>query len=208
VQTVSTHSGTFTPELLIAATRIQRSQDYHRRYEEEHRTAKRLYHQIRRQQHKTEYDAYYHTYYEAHKTEILAKGKEYRQTHRDELRVGHHQYYLSHLDALKAYDKQLSLERPEIHRLASSRRRALIVEAEGTFTLEEFTKLCTTFSFCCVYCGQPKPLGPDHVIPLARGGSNSIDNIVPACRSCNSSKGVKTFSEYIAYLETLSLEVL
>ncbi len=29
------------------------------------------------------------------------------------------------------------------------------------------------------------------VIPLARGGTHDIDNLVPACASCNSSKGAK-----------------
>jgi len=29
----------------------------------------------------------------------------------------------------------------------------------------------------------------DHVLPFARGGPNSADNVVPACASCNSKKG-------------------
>jgi len=32
----------------------------------------------------------------------------------------------------------------------------------------------------------------DHVIPLFSGGNNSMENIVPACTSCNSSKGKKS----------------
>ena len=51
----------------------------------------------------------------------------------------------------------------------------------------------------CVYCGGP-PESRDHVIPLSRGGSNNIGNLVPACHRCNNMKGDMTpqrfFSRY------------
>ena len=51
--------------------------------------------------------------------------------------------------------------------------------------------------FLCVYCGAPPTtvtLEIDHVIPVADGGSNSIDNLVTACWSCNSGKGARPLS--------------
>ena len=39
----------------------------------------------------------------------------------------------------------------------------------------------------CAYCAEPATT-VDHVIPLSRGGDNYEGNLVPACRSCNSSK--------------------
>lgn len=50
---------------------------------------------------------------------------------------------------------------------------------------------------CCVYCGSAGPLEPDHVIPVTRGGSNGIGNIVPSCRRCNGAKGADTAYEFI-----------
>lgn len=47
----------------------------------------------------------------------------------------------------------------------------------------------------CQYCKKEADT-IDHVIPLARGGSNDISNLVPACRSCNSSKQAKLISEW------------
>ena len=44
----------------------------------------------------------------------------------------------------------------------------------------------------CLYCGAtPKEsrLEVDHVIPVARGGTNDIGNLVVACRECNIGKG-------------------
>ncbi|NMA75118.1 MAG: HNH endonuclease [Bacteroidales bacterium] len=40
----------------------------------------------------------------------------------------------------------------------------------------------------CCYCGCTEELTLDHLIPRASGGQDTGDNIVYACRSCNSSK--------------------
>ena len=41
----------------------------------------------------------------------------------------------------------------------------------------------------CAYCGvTDKPLQKDCVLALSRGGRYTLENIVPACRSCNTSK--------------------
>jgi 5-methylcytosine-specific restriction endonuclease McrA len=41
----------------------------------------------------------------------------------------------------------------------------------------------------CAYCGATgKPLQRDCVLALSRGGRYTLDNIVPACGSCNTSK--------------------
>ncbi len=41
----------------------------------------------------------------------------------------------------------------------------------------------------CAYCGADDPrLQKDCVLPISRGGRYTVDNVVPACRSCNASK--------------------
>ena len=41
----------------------------------------------------------------------------------------------------------------------------------------------------CAYCRAPgSSLQRDCVLPISRGGRYTLDNIVPACRSCNASK--------------------
>lgn len=39
----------------------------------------------------------------------------------------------------------------------------------------------------CAYCPSPA-MGIDHVSPVSRGGLSEPGNLVPACKSCNSSK--------------------
>lgn len=46
----------------------------------------------------------------------------------------------------------------------------------------------------CQYCGGKPPevvLQLDHVYPVSLGGTNKIDNLLTACRDCNSGKGAR-----------------
>ena len=47
----------------------------------------------------------------------------------------------------------------------------------------------------CVYCGA-KATEIDHVIPKAKGGTNSSYNLVASCRACNKKKSNKTLKEF------------
>jgi len=53
-------------------------------------------------------------------------------------------------------------------------------------------------NWTCAYCGttEADQWHCDHIIPLARGGSNDSDNLATSCRSCNSSKGDRLVSEW------------
>lgn len=41
----------------------------------------------------------------------------------------------------------------------------------------------------CQYCGTTDDLTLDHVIPKSRGGKTNWDNLLTACKRCNSRKG-------------------
>jgi hypothetical protein len=48
--------------------------------------------------------------------------------------------------------------------------------------------------FTCAYCGAQPPkvvLHCDHVVAVANGGTNDIDNLVTACDACNLGKGAR-----------------
>ena len=52
--------------------------------------------------------------------------------------------------------------------------------------------------YTCQYCGAQPPkssLTIDHVIPKVRGGGNTWDNVVCACKACNLHKGSRTPQE-------------
>lgn len=54
--------------------------------------------------------------------------------------------------------------------------------------------------FTCQYCGTKSELTTDHIIPSSRGGKNTFENCVTACRPCNHKKGNRTPSEANMYL--------
>lgn len=61
----------------------------------------------------------------------------------------------------------------------------------------------------CAYCGykeRNKEMTVDHIIPLAKGGSDSFYNQIPACRSCNVSKGDKPVRQWYFDHEEYSTE--
>jgi hypothetical protein len=52
-------------------------------------------------------------------------------------------------------------------------------------------------AFACQYCGAHPPsavLECDHIIPVAEGGKNDIDNLITACFDCNRGKGAISLS--------------
>lgn len=80
------------------------------------------------------------------------------------------------------------------------KRRAAEAQAAGCHTDAEWTAKLAIFGGCCAYCQASGKMTRDHDVPLARGGSNDIGNILPACACCNSRKGTLTGEEYRARL--------
>ncbi|MFC6238728.1 HNH endonuclease [Longivirga aurantiaca] len=71
----------------------------------------------------------------------------------------------------------------------ASRKRARRMSAvEHDLSVEQWTALQEAWGGCA-YCGATGvPLQKDCVQALSRGGRYTLDNIAPACRSCNASK--------------------
>lgn len=74
--------------------------------------------------------------------------------------------------------------------------------AAGSHTLEQIQKLYSQAKLC-IYCNINKPDTIDHLVPLSRGGSNDVSNLVAVCRSCNSKKGNKMLYEFMPILNMM-----
>ena len=51
----------------------------------------------------------------------------------------------------------------------------------------------------CNYCGSTEKLALDHIFPQKFGGQDTGENLIFACRSCNSSKGKKDLMEWMIF---------
>lgn len=94
------------------------------------------------------------------------------------------------------YAKRHRVENPDLYATYYQNRRARRLQAPGSHTNEQWLEKVRLANGHCAYCGENRRLSRDHDIPLARGGSNGIGNIVPACGPCNSAKGTLTGDEF------------
>jgi 5-methylcytosine-specific restriction endonuclease McrA len=71
---------------------------------------------------------------------------------------------------------------------AARKRKRRMDRVEHDLSDEQWTALKQAWGGCA-YCGATdQPLQKDCVQALSRGGRYTLDNIAPACRSCNASK--------------------
>lgn len=73
-------------------------------------------------------------------------------------------------------------------------------EENPDFTHQEWKECLIFFAGECAYCGgtprKGQRLTRDHLDPISGGGRTIQSNIVPACASCNSSKGAEDWREW------------
>lgn len=76
---------------------------------------------------------------------------------------------------------------------------------EGVFPSKKFySRNAQRCSYCLEWTDTPHL---DHIVPRAEGGCDSPDNLVPACRSCNSRKHAKSLLQFVADGGLLPMEV-
>lgn len=71
----------------------------------------------------------------------------------------------------------------------------------GYWSARQWEELLRATGSRCYWCGEftDKP-SPDHLVPLAKGGRNSIANLVVSCRRCQSRRQDKSAEEFVEYL--------
>ncbi len=144
------------------------------------------------------YNTYNREFHRRNPEPKKARDRRYRQENAEYLNAYLRDYMKNNDDAHNhklEYDKRYRQEHPEISSVHFANRQARLRQNGGSFTSKEWRRLLAGYDFTCLCCGKREPeikLTADHVVPLAKGGTNFIDNIQPLCLSCNTSKGVKT----------------
>lgn len=84
----------------------------------------------------------------------------------------------------------------EVGRIKDNKRRLKIKELPCNFTEIEWAECKIYFKNSCAYCGSSEKLEQDHFIPVSKNGEYAKSNIIPSCKSCNSSKNDNNFFEW------------
>ena len=104
-------------------------------------------------------------------------------------------YYTKNKKALQSqmasYRDEMKRTEPNLYRARTlhqnNRRRAKEAGAIlGSHTAEDIATLIGGWSDC-IACGEPWT-ECDHIVPLSRGGTDSLENLQPLCQSCNRAK--------------------
>jgi hypothetical protein len=110
-------------------------------------------------------------------------------TSRIKARARAKKWWDEHPDKRKLVVARYEASNPELKQARKARYRGRLLNAEGAFTHEEWEARKVQFGNRCAYCGRKtKRLTPDHYIPLSKGGTNFIDNIIPSCERYNRHK--------------------
>jgi 5-methylcytosine-specific restriction endonuclease McrA len=92
----------------------------------------------------------------------------------------------------KEYHRRRYLADPNYrlyNRQKSKRRKAQMRDSVAIqLTGQQVRARFAQFDHCCAYCGAGGELHIEHVVPIAKGGTHAMGNIVPACKRCNYSK--------------------
>jgi hypothetical protein len=154
-------------------------------------------------------------YIENHHEQYIANRRTYYKNNAESLRADQRERYRSdptrsnsatmrwrqsHIEQSKEMRRDWRRRNPEKQRLYKQNRRASLLNTDRTLTVEQWENIKSKYNHLCCYCGEPKPLTIDHWIPLSRKGTHTANNVVPACKSCNSKKRTRTGEEYFALL--------
>jgi 5-methylcytosine-specific restriction endonuclease McrA len=106
-------------------------------------------------------------------------------------------------ETMRECGRTYSRKNPDKRATKTRNRKARIRGSVGRHTVADERRQYERQRGRCYWCGVSVPWSAkhvDHVIPVARGGSNGPENLVIACASCNLSKGAKLPHEFGGHL--------
>lgn len=136
-------------------------------------------------------------YYLKNKEKHQAASRKWAKDNAEKFREYRAKWEAENPDLAVASKKRYREQNKERYRLHCASRRARRKAATVQQVSEgEWRAIKEAYKHRCAYCSKRKKLTMDHIIPLAKGGVHAAWNILPACLSCNSSKGVKEAPTY------------
>lgn len=179
-----------------------------------------------RQENKKYIKEYIKQWSQENKEKIKERQKQYREENEEKIKEYQKQWYKENKEEIKEYMKQYRQENKEYRkqyrkenidrfRQYKQKRRTIKKRLPHTLTIKQWQQIKDDFNNECAYCGMTEEehrkrfneqLHQEHFIPLFKGGEYTHNNIIPACRSCNSSKQDTDFFEWYPTYEHYNKE--
>ncbi len=128
-----------------------------------------------------------------HRERYLAQKKARYLKNKEKHNEGVRRWQKQNPDKMAAIYARYSQNNKEKVYLKNNKRRVRVKDATFVILDKEIKRL---YSGNCIHCGATENTTMDHLIPVSRGGGHSIGNLVPMCKSCNSSKGKRLYAEW------------
>lgn len=132
--------------------------------------------------------------------------KKYREINKEKLSENYKQYYKINKEKLTINTNKWRKEHKELCNISIQKYRSKKYLLINTLTYQQWGTIKKYFNNRCCYCGEEKPLAQEHFIALSNGGEYATSNIIPSCKSCNSSKKNKDFFEWYPKHKSYSKE--
>ena len=149
-----------------------------------------------REEHLVETKIYNDKYAGAHRDIIKEQNKKYRENHLDIIKIKSKIFREENPQRIYAYQKKYYIKNREKINIKNQKRNAKKLLLPSTFTIEQWEQVKLYFDNKCCYCGKELPLQQEHFIPVNSSGGYTRENIICACKSCNSSKSDINFFEW------------
>ena len=171
-----------------AASRTQERHEQERRWRLANPDKVRAKTKRRYQKHRDRLLAQTKAWVAAHPEYVRTYAKDWRIANREKVKADGRAYGQAHRAEKNAYERDRRKTNPEWEKSKRHTRRARL-RTGGRFSPAEWCRLCDFYGRRCLACGcVDAKLTPDHVLPLCKGGTNTIDNIQPLCLQCNLDK--------------------
>lgn len=141
---------------------------------------------------------YQKNYYSENKEKVNDRNRIYRQNNREKINEHLRRHYVKNKEKyiLKVKEYRHTPKGKQVEREHWQKRRKIQQANVFTLSLEDWNKALTYFGDACAYCGSEEKLEQEHVIPISKDGYYNKQNIIPACKACNSSKKDRYIEEW------------
>lgn len=125
--------------------------------------------------------------------------KRYRQANPEAQRLKSLRWHRANPEKVALKARKYQKSHPEMKRSIDATRHKRYRSAPGRGVRpSEWRAIRADSMGLCVYCNDRRRLSMDHIDPISRGGAHDPDNIVAACKSCNSSKNDTPLLQWLA----------